>query len=164
MKSYRLIYNKFTEDQYADYIRWYTHEGVMKFIGGRPLTLEETRKRFENALLVNQEHEEMGLYAVRSPETNDFLGIAKFILLKPGQAEVGYGFLPEFWGNGYATEVLRFLIDHANRLDEINELVGIVDRDNKISQRVLTNQGFQYGEVVESDGQSTLYYYLSLAK
>ncbi len=162
LESQRLTYLKFTEDQYDNYVKWYTDADVMKYITGRPLTLEEAKVRFDKALLNNKEHEGMGLYAISHKQSERFAGIAKFALLEAGQAEVGYGFLTDFWGQGYASEVLECLVNHAKKLNDIRELVGIVNKENLASKKVLTKKGFEYFKEEEEKGQTSEYYRLFL--
>ena len=58
-------------------------------------------------------------------------------------AEVGYYVLPEFWGNGYATEAARLLVIYS--LDELNarRVEAMVQADNPASERILAKLGFQ---------------------
>ena len=70
------------------------------------------------------------------PDTNHWWG--------EGAAELGYWIAEEYWGNGYAAEASRALVERA--FDELN-----VDRiyasyrcENDQSKRVLEKLGFEY--------------------
>jgi RimJ/RimL family protein N-acetyltransferase len=58
-------------------------------------------------------------------------------------ADVGYYVLPEYWGNGYASEATRLLVTFA--FEELNarRIEASVQADNPGSRRVLEKLGFQ---------------------
>ena len=69
------------------------------------------------------------------------LGVTGF-LLKDGIAEVGYLFLPQFYGRGYAAESLQGLINWAAATQQISRYQAVVTEGNGASERVLTKCGF----------------------
>lgn len=64
------------------------------------------------------------------------------LLHKEGVAEVGYLFLPEFYGKGYAAESLQGLINWAATTLQIRCYQAVVTEGNAASERVLTKCGF----------------------
>jgi RimJ/RimL family protein N-acetyltransferase len=56
--------------------------------------------------------------------------------------ELGYRFLPEYWGLGLATESGRACLSLARDVHALNRLVGLVHPDNAGSARVLSKLGF----------------------
>ncbi|ELR73548.1 acetyltransferase, gnat family, putative [Fulvivirga imtechensis AK7] len=161
LASERLVYSKFRESEYAIYASWYTNAAVMKHITGKALTEQEARERFGKAMATNQEHPDMGFFAARLKATNQFIGIAKLAYYQSEYIEVGYGFLPEYWGKGFATEMLTFLVDYSRHLPGGRDLIAIVDPKNTGSKKVLTNQGFVLYDSKPEDGRPTEYYKLS---
>lgn len=57
------------------------------------------------------------------------------------EVEVGYGFLPQFWGRGLATEVARACIDIGHRQLGLRSIVAITRPSNLASQRVMQKAG-----------------------
>lgn len=55
--------------------------------------------------------------------------------------EVGYVFGPEAWGNGYATEACRRMLDFAFEHTSLDEVLAVTDPENVVSQRVLRKSG-----------------------
>jgi ribosomal-protein-alanine N-acetyltransferase len=162
VNSSKLIYKKFTTSDFVHYRRWYSSDEVMRYIMGRGLTQQECLERFAKAITINGEYPELGFYAVVRKEDNTFIGITKLVYTKPAQAEVGYGALPEFWGKGYATEMLTAAIEHAKTILSLNELLAIVNPANTGSKKVLTNQLFELqGTGMEHD-RPVEYYRLKL--
>ncbi len=74
-----------------------------------------------------------------------FLG---WIMLIPkdgedGTAEIGYRLHAHAWGQGYATEALIAVTQHAARLPDINRVVAEARADNAASIRVLEKAAFR---------------------
>ena len=60
------------------------------------------------------------------------------------EIEVGYGFMPEYWGRGLATEIARACVRMGfDRLD-VASLVAITTPANLGSQRVMRKAGLSY--------------------
>ena len=70
------------------------------------------------------------------------------------EIEVGYGFLPEYWGRGLATEIALACVDITlNRLQH-QTAVAITLQGNAGSQHVLTKAGLIYERMVQHVGLS----------
>ena len=59
-----------------------------------------------------------------------------------GSAEIGYGILEEYQGQGYATEAVQAALRWAFLHPEVKEIEAETDPENKASQRVLEKCGF----------------------
>ncbi|MBX9777638.1 MAG: GNAT family N-acetyltransferase [Xanthobacteraceae bacterium] len=68
--------------------------------------------------------------------------------LRPRGYEIGYWIGVPYWGNGYATEAARALVDHAFRDLDLTELLAGARVTNPASRRVLEKCGFQWTHVV----------------
>jgi RimJ/RimL family protein N-acetyltransferase len=66
--------------------------------------------------------------------------------------ELGYRFLPEFWGNGLATEAGRASIDFARSVLGLKRLVALVHPENAASARVLGKLGFSIEKQIRFSG------------
>jgi ribosomal-protein-alanine N-acetyltransferase len=60
------------------------------------------------------------------------------------EIEVGYSFLPDFWGRGLATELARESIRVAFAELHLPEIVCFTLTTNRASQRVMQKAGFRY--------------------
>lgn len=78
-------------------------------------------------------------------ENNEFCGLLtlKEIDLNSKRGEIGYSFLPQFWGRGIGTKAVRLIFDLA--MDEIrfHSLFAQVLEVNSASQGILKKLGFQ---------------------
>jgi RimJ/RimL family protein N-acetyltransferase len=60
------------------------------------------------------------------------------------EIEVGYGFMPEYWGRGLATEVARACVRIGFDRLGLSSMVAITTPANLASQRVMTKAGLLY--------------------
>ena len=57
------------------------------------------------------------------------------------EIEIGYHILPEYWGNGYATEAAHFFKQFAFKNELTDTLISIIHVDNVMSQNVAVKNG-----------------------
>ncbi len=115
-----------------------------------PGTLAEAEDRLANSL-ASISDTGLGLWAVfakrRKDEGSAFLGQVFLQTLRDShEIEIGYQLMPEAWGNGYASEAARALLDHGFRELELDQIVAVSLPDNKPSLRVLQRLGLPYIE------------------
>jgi RimJ/RimL family protein N-acetyltransferase len=58
--------------------------------------------------------------------------------------DVGYAYLPEFWGLGYAVEAAAATLAHGARKFGLGRVIGVVSQGNSSSIRVLEKIGMQF--------------------
>lgn len=74
------------------------------------------------------------------------------------EVEVGYGFLPQFWQRGFATELARESVRVAFAELGLDELVSFTLTTNRASRHVMEKVGFTYErDVVHADLPHVLY-------
>jgi len=144
------------------------NEDVMRFVALRALTRDEADSKFETRLKEYEktDYPQIGIFIVRLKACRTFIGLAHLIYDQDASgksASVGYGLMPEFWGKGYATEILGSLIRQSRRLEKLKQLTAEVHPDNKASIKILLNQGFASShKTIEDDGEPTEHYVLVL--
>jgi len=163
ISSNKLIFNKLTGNDFTLYAQLTMNQDVMKYVTGHALTQEKTKLRFHKVVDSNETSDDAGFFIVRKKDNDDFIGIVKLVQITNDQYEVGYMLLPEFWGKGYASGMLEYMIGLA-RKKNISELIGIVDPENPASIRVLSKFGFQLYETGKFDGLDAAFYKLDLNK
>jgi len=98
-----------------------------------------------------------GLFVAERRDTDESIGL---VLLHPGHGgtEVSYQFLPSSWKQGFASEAVRGVVDHAFRAEGIDELIAVTQTANEPSRRLLERLGMTASEQFEEFGeQQTLY-------
>lgn len=147
IQTERLILRPWREEDLEPLSRMNTDPRVMEFFLG-PLTPEETQARLEVYTRHIQEHG-WGLWAVSAPRVADFIG---WIGLWPigfeahftPAIEVGWRLLPEFWGQGYATEGARASLHYGFNKLKLDEIVSITVPANLRSRRVMEKLGMHH--------------------
>lgn len=139
-----------------------TDPDVMKYITGKALSPAEAESRFRHALRLTESNPGAGYFVVSSTQSGEFAGVAKLVLTKENQFEIGYMLMPEHWNKGYASGIVESLVNYARENNLCREIIGIVDPANPASIRVLTKHGFTLYETGLLDGLEAAYYKLLL--
>ncbi|NQZ23601.1 MAG: GNAT family N-acetyltransferase [Colwellia sp.] len=72
--------------------------------------------------------------------------------------DLGYVFLPEFWGRGYATEAVKSVLKVEIIKHSLNTILAITLTNNLSSKKLLNKVGFTLKETIELyDAQNDLY-------
>lgn len=162
----RLILRKITTEDADDFFQLDSNPDVMKYVGMKPLTKkEETLKMIEN--LINQ-YEKNGTarLAVIEKSSNRLIGWCGIKLLTEevngfkNIYELGYRFLPEFWGKGYATESALASLDLGFNQLNADKIYAYADVDNQSSNHVLTKLGFENKGSFVDNGDNCYWYEL----
>jgi RimJ/RimL family protein N-acetyltransferase len=127
----------------------WAEEGVTRFIGGKPLTEEETWMR----ILRYAGHWAMlgfGYWVVEEKASGLFLGeagLAEFHRqIEPsieGIPEAGWIFAPAAHGKGYASEAMHAILDWGETRFENDRAVCLIDPENTASLRLAARLGFK---------------------
>lgn len=70
------------------------------------------------------------------------------------EAEVEYLLLLEYWGMGYGSEILRELLNKAEEMKSIQQVIGMIDPNNIASRKILLKNGFVSCKIYEIDDGS----------
>ena len=78
-------------------------------------------------------------------EGNEFCGLLtlKEIDKNAKRGEIGYSFLPEFWGKGIGSKAVQLVFDFAMKEVQFHSLFAQVLELNKASQKILQKMGFE---------------------
>jgi len=76
-----------------------------------------------------------------------------------GEIEVGYAIKPDFWGQGYATEITRISLDVGFKNVGLRRIIGIAYASNAASRRVMEKCGLVFeAELPSPDGADGVRY------
>ena len=65
---------------------------------------------------------------------------------------MGYAFLPEFWGHGYAYEAAAATVAYGRDTHKLSRIVAITLPTNQPCIKLLKKLGFEFEEVIVLDG------------
>ena len=106
-------------------------------------TLEQAVAYLENGPLASYAAHGHGLWLVAHRQTGTAMGMCGLIKRDAlPEVDLGYAFLPEFWGLGYALEAAEACVAYGASLG-LQGLLAIVSPGNSASIRLLEKAGFQ---------------------
>lgn len=119
-------------------------------------TDEELRKAYQEMLDGYLAHPEQGeWYAIWLVTRHDGVQVGDLSfkgLNEDGSAEIGYGIIDEFQGQGYATEAVKAAVNWALKQAGVLRVEAETEQDNTASQRVLAKCGFVPSGIMGEEG------------
>ena len=94
--------------------------------------------------LLSWENKGFGIFAVIHKTSETFIGRCGVNQLSNGVTELGYLFLSAYWGQGYATEAARAVLNWSLDHVPVDEVVGWTPQTHIASQRVLEKIGMVF--------------------
>jgi RimJ/RimL family protein N-acetyltransferase len=141
----RLLAERVDAAHWLDLRRMDESEGFMALLGGVRDTAG-TAAYLETNVKHWADHG-FGMWMLREASTSEVIGRAILRHLDVegvDEIEVGYGFMPEYWGRGLATEIAQACVRIGFDRLGLSSLVAITTPANLASQRVMTKAGLLY--------------------
>ena len=146
LRTERLLLREFVEGDWPAVQEYACDPQVVRFMSWGPNTEDDTRA-FVARALAGQREEPRRAYemAVTLLDDGRLIGGCGLHLGNPANrsAMLGYCYARAFWGNGYATEAARALVDFGFRELALHRIWATCDPDNAASARVLEKFGMQ---------------------
>lgn len=118
----------------------------LRFIGDKNVrNLDDARNYLRSGPLDMYQRFGFGMFLVE--RKGDGVAIGTCGLLKRDilpEPDLGYAFLPEFWGQGYALEAAAAVLEYGHYAHELTRIVAIVSPGNERSIRVLERCGMAF--------------------
>ena len=159
LETQRLILRKFEEADCERLFLLDSNPDVMKYIGMPTLSKVEESKEVVKMIMQQYQDNGVGRLAVIEKESGLLIGWSG---LKLNTSEVngyqnfyelGYRFLPETWGKGYATESGKASLEYGFNDLKAEVIYAYAHCENLASNHILTKLGFEKtGEFTEPDG------------
>lgn len=119
-------------------------------------TLDESRASIETGALASQEKFGFSFYLVEDRTTHLPMGICGLTKRDSlDDVDLGYAFLPEFCGQGYAYEAALAVLTHTKNSLPIKQLAAITSPTNERSNRLLIKLGFIFQKTTLLAGDNT---------
>ncbi|HDS1201086.1 TPA: GNAT family N-acetyltransferase [Shewanella algae] len=151
----RLLMREFCLDDVDAVFEFSTNPDVMRYTGD--MGTVNTKKDAEN-LIVNcwqAEYKKYGYsrYALIHKEDDKVIGFCG-VKYEPDLncPDIGYRMLPEYWGNGLATEAVKATLEYAINTLGLTKVIGEVLVVHPASGNVLLKSGLRKVDTYEKDG------------
>jgi RimJ/RimL family protein N-acetyltransferase len=159
LETKRLILRKFEETDFERVFLIDSNPEVMKYIGVPPLSDISQSKNIIKMIQQQYLDNGIGRFAVIEKESNLLIGWSglKFLTQEINGYnniyELGYRFMPEYWGKGYALESAKASLDYGFNDLNIEIIYAMAHCENEGSNHILRKLGFEKtGEFTEPDG------------
>jgi RimJ/RimL family protein N-acetyltransferase len=152
LETDRLVLRRMSVDDAEFELRLLNEPSFLRFIGDRGVrTLEDARAYILKGPVDMYERLGFGLYITELKEEGVPIGICGLVkrdFLE--DVDIGFAFLPGFWGQGYAYESASAVMEHAKGALGLKRLVAITNPDNQSSIRLLEKLGFQFDRMIRA--------------
>jgi RimJ/RimL family protein N-acetyltransferase len=131
--------------------------GWLRFIGDRGIrTLDDARNYILQGPVAMYARHGFGLYLTARKQDGVPMGLCG-LLKRDGLADVdiGYAFLPQFRGQGYAAEAAAAVMDYGKNVLGLARIVAITAPDNERSAKVLEKLGLSFTKMVTLPGDES---------
>lgn len=162
LKSRRTLLSPFAVDDREQLLAVFLHADVRRFLLDGSLVSREWVQSEIAASTERFGESGSGLWAVRLKEQLPIIGFTGFReFFEPPQLQLLYGLLPEYWGQGLATEAAAAVCDHAFQTLHLPEIQAAIDTANAASRRVLKRLAMQLVKTTPDDESVTEFYLLN---
>jgi RimJ/RimL family protein N-acetyltransferase len=148
-------------------LRWLTAEDApfmlallnepsfLRFIGDRKVrTVDEARAYIQKGPAEMYARHGHGLYLTSLKEGGIPVGMCGLIK-RDGleDVDIGFAFLPAFWGRGYAFEAASAVLEYGRKTLGLRRIVAITVPDNQSSIRLLEKIGLTFERMIQLNGE-----------
>lgn len=141
----RLLIRKLEESNIPAWTEFFINNPSLPYLGIElDKTPEENAGEWIEWQLKRYKEGRYGHHALVNKDTGEFIGQCGLLtqtVEDKEEIEIGYHILPEFWGKGYATEVVNFFRDFGFEHEKLNKIISVIDIRNIASQKVAEKNG-----------------------
>ncbi|MBT6068664.1 GNAT family N-acetyltransferase [Candidatus Peregrinibacteria bacterium] len=149
IKTDRLILRGITLDDFDAIHEYATDMEVVRHIEWGPNSVEDTNK-FIADQMANQKDPKRKQFVFATTLDGMLIGTVG-ITIEGQVGDFGYAFNSKYWGNGYATEASKALLDYILDNFELSKLKATCDVKNEASCRVIEKCGLKLVKKVDNE-------------
>ena len=154
LETERLILRWLTADDAPFILELLNDPAWLRFIGDRGVrTINGARTYILNGPVSMYTKLGFGLYVTERKADGVPMGMCGLIK-RDGldDVDIGFAFLPEFYGQGYAEEAATAVMEYGKSTFGLKRIVGITIRDNASSIKLLEKIGLEFERVMQMPG------------
>lgn len=160
IETERTLLREFTVADYQAVFDFSSNKDVQKYTGDTLLeTVAQAKDIIKNVWFTDYKKYGYGRWAVIHKKDNKVIGFAGLKYLPEfDKTDIGFRFLPTYWGQGFATEVSLSIIKYGFEKLGLQEIIGIADPDNIGSIKTLKKIGLKFYKYDFYDAEDTKKY------
>jgi len=158
----RLIIRHFELSDVEYVLKQLNEESFIRYIADKQVrSVMDAENYLKNGPIASYQMHGFGLNMVLLKESGTAIGMCGLVKREELEhPDLGYAFLPEFWGQGYAAEAANAILDDAIGTHHLAVILGVTLPNNRPSNQLLTKVGFGLSGQIELYGaQNNLYQY-----
>ena len=159
LETKRLLLREMTEADAEHLVRLAQNPNVTKYLPDPPLADVEEAKQILETVIFPQYANGIGRWAVILKGTGEFVGWCGLkYYAQLNEYDLGYRYLEEYWGCGYATEAAQAVLNYGIERLPMARIVGKAMVENIGSRRVLEKIGLVFESfAVDCCGEVAVY-------
>jgi len=156
LKSERLILSEFTKNDASFFYQLVNEPAWKQYIGDKNVhTILDAEKYLENNIIPSYKKFGFGFYVVTLKEDNTSIGMCGLIKRDwMDYVEIGFAFLAQYRGKGYAIESSIATKKYAKEKLAISQIAAITDVDNEKSGNLLNRLGLEFDKLISYPGEN----------
>ena len=150
LETDRLILRWLEPDDAPFILELLNQPSFLHFIGDRGVgTIEEARGYISQGPGQSYAEHGFGLYLVELKDDLRPIGMCGLLRRETLEdVDLGFAFLPQYWGQGYAFESTKAVLMHGKADFDLKRIVAITASDNEASIRLLEKLGMRFERTV----------------
>ncbi len=152
----RLTITKLSTDEVSFFFELVNDPDWKKFIGDRNInTLQDAKDYLKERMLPNYSSKGFGFYKVSLKCDGTTIGISGLVDREGLEhIDVGFAFLPNGRGKGYAYESTKAVLEYAKDVLKLDQIVAISNSDNHKSHKLLKRLGLRFEKMIVLPNES----------
>jgi RimJ/RimL family protein N-acetyltransferase len=151
MTTGRLLIRQFVIDDAEFIVELLNQPSFIRFIGDKKVrTVDDGRSYITTGPIDSYQRHGFGLCLVELNGRKVPIGMCGVLKRESlPDPDLGFAFLPEYWGKGYAFEAASAALDQARNVFRLARILAITNPDNDASIKLLAKLGFQFERVMK---------------
>lgn len=164
IETERMILRQFVEDVYEAVYEFNSNLEVQKYTGDEVVqSVERAKELISKISFKDYETYGYGRWAAVYKPENKVIGFAGLKYLPElDETDIGFRFLPPYWGKGLATEVSREIIKYGFDQLGLQRIIGIAIPENIGSCKVLEKIGMSLFKIGDYDNDGGSYHWYQI--
>lgn len=157
LETERLVLRRLTLDDAEFILSLLNEPSFLQYIGDKKVrNTAGARQYLLNGPIASYEQNGFGLYLVELKEPQTPTGMCGLLKREElADVDIGFAFVPDFWGQGFASEAAKAVMNYARQTLKLKRIVAITNPDNESSIKLLERLGFSFERILKlaKDGE-----------
>jgi len=151
LNTERLLVRGFDTNDAEFILELLNQPSFIQFIGDKGVrSVDDARNYITTGPIESYRRHGFGLYLVELKDRKVPIGMCGVLKRESlPDPDLGFAFLPEYWGKGYAFEAASAALDQARDFFKLARILAITNPDNDASIKLLATLGFQFERVMK---------------